>query len=113
MLSEVWSILIQLSPWLLLGMAISGLLELFLPANFIRRRMQGAAGVLQAVALGVPLPLCSCGVVPVGIGLKNQGADDGAAIGFVISTPQTGIDSILVSLSFSVGRSRFSKCVLL
>ena len=50
--------------------------------------------------LGVPLPLCSCGVVPAGIGLKNQGASDGAAVGFLISTPQTGIDSILVSASF-------------
>ena len=100
MLLAIWTILGQLSPWLLLGMAISGLLELLLPQNFIRRRFKGFSGVIQAVAIGIPLPLCSCGVIPAGIGLKNQGADDGASIGFVISTPQTGVDSILVSMSF-------------
>jgi uncharacterized membrane protein YraQ (UPF0718 family)/copper chaperone CopZ len=56
--------------------------------------------VLQAVGLGVPLPLCSCGVIPAGLGLKKDGASDGACIAFLISTPQTGVDSILVSGSF-------------
>lgn len=56
--------------------------------------------MVKAVLLGVPLPLCSCGVVPAGIGLKNQGASNGASVGFLISTPQTGVDSILVSASF-------------
>jgi len=55
---------------------------------------------VKSVLLGVPLPLCSCGVIPAGIGLKNDGASDGAAVGFLISTPQTGIDSVLVSASF-------------
>ena len=55
---------------------------------------------MKSVLLGVPLPLCSCGVIPAGIGLKNDGASDGAAVGFLISTPQTGIDSVLVSASF-------------
>ena len=100
MLLAIWSILGQLSPWLLLGMALSGILEIVLPKDFIRRRFKGASGVIQAVAIGVPLPLCSCGVVPAGIGLKNQGADDGASVGFIISTPQTGVDSVLVSVSF-------------
>jgi uncharacterized membrane protein YraQ (UPF0718 family)/copper chaperone CopZ len=54
----------------------------------------------KAVALGVPLPLCSCGVIPAGLGLKKDGASDGAAVGFLISTPQTGVDSLLVSASF-------------
>jgi uncharacterized membrane protein YraQ (UPF0718 family)/copper chaperone CopZ len=56
--------------------------------------------VAKAVALGVPLPLCSCGVIPTGLGLKKDGASDGAAVGFLISTPQTGVDSLLVSASF-------------
>ena len=81
-------------------MALSGVMHVLLPKNFIRRRLQGPAGVVKAVGLGVPLPLCSCGVVPAGIGLKNQGASNGAAVGFLISTPQTGVDSILVSASF-------------
>ena len=100
MIFATWQILCELAPWLLLGMLLSGLLHAFLPANFIRREFHGVSGTIKAVLLGVPLPLCSCGVVPAGIGLKNQGASDGAAVGFLISTPQTGIDSILVSASF-------------
>lgn len=95
-----WRVLCELAPWLLLGMVLSGVMHVLLPKNFIRRKLQGTAGVVKAVALGVPLPLCSCGVVPAGIGLKNQGASNGAAVGFLISTPQTGVDSILVSASF-------------
>ena len=95
-----WSYLGQLSPWLLIGLVLSAVLHVALPADFVRRRFKGMAGVLQAVAIGVPLPLCSCGVIPTGIGLKNEGAEDGAAVGFLISTPQTGVDSILVSVSF-------------
>lgn len=90
----------ELSPWLLLGMLLSGLLHVALPRNFVRRQFRGFKGVVQSVLLGVPLPLCSCGVIPAGIGLKNDGASDGASVGFLISTPQTGIDSVLVSASF-------------
>ena len=98
--TRCWTTLCELSPWLLLGMLISGILHVMLPKNFVRRRFRGFSGVLQSVLLGVPLPLCSCGVIPAGIGLKNDGASDGASVGFLISTPQTGIDSILVSASF-------------
>lgn len=95
-----WEILIQLSPWMLIGMFLSGLMHVLLPRDFVRRRFRGTSGVVNAVLLGVPLPLCSCGVVPAGIGLKNDGASDGASVGFLISTPQTGVDSILVSAGF-------------
>ena len=97
---ECWKVLCQLAPWLLLGLLLSGMLHVFLPAGFVRRKFHGFAGVIKAVLLGVPLPLCSCGVVPAGIGLKNQGASNGAAVGFLISTPQTGVDSVLVAASF-------------
>ena len=73
---------------------------MLLPSDFVRRSLRGRAGVLKAALLGVPLPLCSCGVIPAGLGLKKDGASNGAAVGFLISTPQTGIDSILVSASF-------------
>ncbi|QEG25053.1 permease [Mariniblastus fucicola] len=95
-----WATLCELSPWLLFGMFISGVLHVAVPKNLVRRRFRGFSGVVQSVLLGVPLPLCSCGVIPAGIGLKNDGASDGASVGFLISTPQTGIDSILVSASF-------------
>ena len=100
MIEAMWQILLQLAPWLLLGSAIAGILHIALPQNFIQKQMQGKSGVFKAIITGVPLPLCSCAVIPTGLGLKKDGASNGACIGFMISTPQTGIDSILVSASF-------------
>jgi uncharacterized membrane protein YraQ (UPF0718 family)/copper chaperone CopZ len=100
MIQAMWHVLLSLAPWMLLGMAIAGILHVLLPRNFIRSQLGGRGGVAKAVALGVPLPLCSCGVIPAGLGLKRDGASDGAAVGFLISTPQTGVDSILVSSAF-------------
>ena len=96
----MWSTLVQLAPWLLIGAAVAGLLHAVLPRNFVSRQLRGGGGVFKAVLVGVPLPLCSCGVIPAGLGLKRDGAGDGAALGFLISTPQTGVDSIFVSATF-------------
>ena len=95
-----WEVLIELSPWLLFGTLLAALLHVLLPKNLVRRQLSGYVGTLKAVVLGVPLPLCSCGVIPAGIGLRRTGASSGSAMGFLISTPQTGVDSILVSASF-------------
>ena len=100
MINAIWSITTELAPWLLLGTLVAALLHIWLPQGLLRRHLSGYGGVAKAVTLGVPLPLCSCGVIPAGIGLKKDGASDGAAVGFLISTPQTGVDSILVSASF-------------
>jgi uncharacterized protein len=97
---SVWNTTCLLAPWLLAGAAIAGVLHAVLPPGWLGRRFSGPAGVFKAVLLGVPLPLCSCGVIPAGISLRKQGASDQAAIAFLISTPQTGVDSILVSASF-------------
>ncbi len=101
-LNQLWHLMKELSPWLLFGLLLAGILHVLLPAGFIRRHLGGRrfVNVLKAVLVGVPMPLCSCGVIPTAIGLKKDGASDGAATGFLISTPQTGIDSILVSASF-------------
>ncbi len=101
-LTEVYNILLELSPSLLLGLLLAGILQVYLPKGLIQRRLSrnNTRSVLEAVLLGVPMPLCSCGVVPTAIGLRNGGASKGAATGFLISTPQTGLDSILVSASF-------------
>ena len=111
MLDAMWQVWLQLSPWLLLGAAAAGLLHVLLPRDFARRQFRGISGVAKAVALGVPLPLCSCGVIPAGLGLKKDGASDGAAVGFLISTPQTGVDSLLVSASFLGWPFTIFKCV--
>lgn len=99
-LGASWGVLLELAPWLLLGAAIAGILHAALPAGWVARELGGRLGVLKAVVLGVPLPLCSCGVIPAGLGLSRQGASPGATVGFLVSTPQTGVDSVLVSASF-------------
>jgi len=94
------SVLLELAPFLLLGMVVAGVLHVALPDRFVHRQLRGRFGVVKAVLLGVPLPLCSCGVIPTALGLRRDGASRGATVGFLISTPQTGVDSILVSASF-------------
>jgi uncharacterized membrane protein YraQ (UPF0718 family)/copper chaperone CopZ len=101
-LINAWNVLAEMAPWLLLGAGIAGLLHIFLPGDFIHRHLgkSSFSNVAKAVFFGVPMPLCSCGVIPAALGLKKDGASDGASVGFLISTPQTGIDSIFVSASF-------------
>lgn len=99
---EVWHVLRELAVWLLLGVAAAGVLHIFLPVDFVRRHLGKGTlrNVVKASLLGVPMPLCSCGVIPAAIGLKRDGASDGAAVAFLVSTPQTGLDSITVSAVF-------------
>ena len=97
MLPALWEILNELSPWLLLGAAVAGLMHMLVPAGALKRLLRGRGGLVASVLVGIPLPLCSCSVIPVGIGLRREGVGSGAAVGFLISTPQTGVDSILVS----------------
>jgi len=96
-LTALWDTTTAMGPWLLVGAAVAGVLHVLVPRNFMQRHFTGTAGVFKSVAFGVPLPLCSCGVIPAGIGLKRSGADDGASVAFLISTPQTGVDSIMVA----------------
>ncbi|MCR5424835.1 MAG: permease [Bacteroidales bacterium] len=90
-----------MSPYLLLGFLIAGVLHVFVPKKFYARYLSrnNKLSVLWAALLGVPLPLCSCGVIPTAVGLKNEGASKGAVASFLIATPQTGIDSILATFS--------------
>src|SRR5210317_1598447 len=99
-LQQIWMVLLELSPWLLFGTALSSLLHKLLPPNWIERQLHGKWGVLKSVLFGIPLPLCSCSVIPTGLGLEKQGSSKGATVGFLIATPQTGVDSIVVSASF-------------
>ena len=90
----------EMSPYLLLGFLIAGILHVFVPQRFYTRYLskENKWAVVWAALLGVPLPLCSCGVIPTAIGLRNEKASRGAVASFLIATPQTGIDSILASL---------------
>jgi len=95
------NVVCEMAPYLLLGFLIAGVLHVFVPqkfyANYLSRKNR--LSVLWAALLGVPLPLCSCGVIPTAIGLKNEKASKGAIASFLIATPQTGIDSILATFS--------------
>ena len=98
----VWQVMLELSPSLLLGLLIAGLMHVYLPTGFVHRGLSrpSLSSVTRASLIGVPLPLCSCGVIPAALGLRNEGASKGATTAFMISTPQTGVDSILVSAAF-------------
>lgn len=91
----------EMSPYLLLGFLIAGILHVFVPRTFYNKYLSrdNKLSVLYAALLGIPLPLCSCGVIPTAIGLRNEKASKGAVASFLIATPQTGIDSILATFS--------------
>ncbi len=93
---EVYFLFFEMAPYLVLGLLISGLLHVFLSKDFVIKHVGGhnLSSVFKAALFGVPLPLCSCGVVPTAVYLKNSGASKPAVTSFLISTPQTGIDSI-------------------
>ncbi|MCQ2255565.1 MAG: SO_0444 family Cu/Zn efflux transporter [Bacteroidaceae bacterium] len=100
-LTSLWAIILDMSPYLLLGFFIAGLLYAFVPQTLIAKHMArpGFRSVLNATLLGIPLPLCSCGVIPTTVGLRRAGVSRGACTSFLISTPQTGVDSILATYS--------------
>ena len=100
-LLSLLNVVCEMAPYLLLGFLIAGILHVFVPQGFYRKYLSkdNKWAVLWAALLGVPLPLCSCGVIPTAIGLRNEKASKGAVASFLIATPQTGIDSILATFS--------------
>ncbi|MCS6173925.1 SO_0444 family Cu/Zn efflux transporter [Shewanella baltica] len=87
------------APWLLLGLILAGLLKVFVPMVWMQKQLggHGFKTVVKAALLGAPLPLCSCGVIPAAVGLRRSGASKAATTSFLVSTPETGVDSIAVS----------------
>ncbi|MCK9554753.1 permease [bacterium] len=95
---ELW---LEVSPYLLLGMFIAGFLHVFLGADFIKRHLgkHSLLSIVKATFFGVPLPVCSCGVIPLANSLKKDGANTPSVLAFLVSTPTTGVDSILATFS--------------
>ena len=95
------SMLNSMSPYLLLGFFIAGLLHAFVPSAIYSRYLAGTGlrSVVTAAAFGIPLPLCSCGVLPTAVALRRSGASRAASTSFLIATPQTGVDSIAATYS--------------
>ena len=95
------SMLNGMSPYLLLGFLIAGVLHAFVPSAIYSRYLAGTGlrSVATAAAFGIPLPLCSCGVLPTAVALRRSGASRAASTSFLIATPQTGVDSIAATYS--------------
>ena len=98
-ISNFWMLIKEFSPYLILGCLISGILSVFLTVEIVQKYLgkKTISSVFIASFLGVPLPLCSCGVIPVSAYLSKHGASKGSVTSFLISTPQTGIDSIFIT----------------
>jgi uncharacterized membrane protein YraQ (UPF0718 family) len=98
---NLWVTVTQMAPYLLFGFLLAGILSVWISPKFVERHLggRGLLPVLKASAFGVPLPLCSCGVIPVSMSLRQHGASKGATVAFLLSTPQTGLDNILVAYS--------------
>lgn len=100
-MNELWYLLLEMAPWLLLGLIFAGLLKVYFPQKHIDKFLGKSdfKSALNGSLLGIPMPLCSCGVIPTGISFYKNGASKGATNSFLISTPQTGIDSIFATYS--------------
>ncbi len=100
-MQEIIHLINEMSPYLLLGFLLAGLLHVFVPKQYYLRFLSRPdfKSVVYATLFGIPLPLCSCGVIPTAMSIRKEGASKGAATAFLIATPQTGVDSIIATSS--------------
>jgi uncharacterized membrane protein YraQ (UPF0718 family) len=97
--NECWLVFKEAAPFVIFGFFAAGLLKVLIPERLIVKHLggNGFRSVFKASLFGVPLPLCSCGVIPVAVGLRKQGASKGATASFLVSVPETGIDSVAIT----------------
>ena len=82
------------APFLLLGMFIAGMINQWIPRTWVEKTLGGKSSILNAALIGAPLPLCSCSVIPVAMGIRRSGASKASTASFLVATPETGVDSI-------------------
>ena len=99
LISNFWELFVLSAPWLMLGLLIAGIINVYLPKDFLNKHLgsDGLLTTIKAALIGAPMPLCSCGVIPAALGLRRAGASKSATTAFLVSTPEPGIDSISVS----------------
>ena len=97
--TNTWYFVTELAPYLLFGFAVAGTLHVLIKPKSVQRWLgiPGLGSVIKASLMGLPMPLCSCSVIPVVASLRRSGASRGATASFLSSTPQTGVDSILAT----------------
>jgi len=98
--AEFWAVLGEMAPYLLFGFLAAGALSVLVSPETVERHLGGRGlwPVVKAALFGIPLPLCSCGVIPVGASLRRHGAGRGATVAFLIATPQDGVDLSLIHI---------------
>jgi uncharacterized membrane protein YraQ (UPF0718 family) len=82
------------APFLLLGMFIAGMINQWIPRTWVEKTLGGKSSIVNAALIGAPLPLCSCSVIPVAMGIRRSGASKASTASFLVATPETGVDSI-------------------
>lgn len=102
---NTWTLTAEMAPYLLFGFAVAGLLHILIRKEWVQRTLgrPGIGSVVKACLVGVPMPLCSCSVIPVAASLRKSGASRGATAAFLSATPQTGVDSILATYALLGG----------
>ena len=98
-IASSWEMLLDSSVYILFGIVVGGMLKMFLSTEYVVRHLgkDRFSSVIKAALFGIPIPLCSCGVLPAAAALKKQGANNGATTAFLISTPESGVDSIAIT----------------
>jgi len=99
LLYNIYALALDASFWLVIGLFIGGIFKTLIPTAFLHKHLSqdGFSSIIKAAILGAPLPLCSCGVIPAAMGLREAGASKSATTSFLVSTPETGIDSVFIT----------------
>ncbi|MFK8013071.1 MAG: SO_0444 family Cu/Zn efflux transporter [Marinicellaceae bacterium] len=99
LLHNIYLLALDASFWLVVGLIIGGVFKTLIPTVFLQKHLsqEGFGSIVKAAVLGAPLPLCSCGVIPAAMGLREAGASKSATTSFLVSTPETGVDSVFIT----------------
>lgn len=119
-LQNIWIFTTSISVYIILGLIFAGIIKQLIPDSFIKKHIgkNSLGSILKAALLGIPLPLCSCSVIPFATSLKKSGASKSALQTFLIATPITGVDSIMATYGifgwfFTLYRVVSSVCISL
>jgi len=98
-ISETLFLFLEISPYLIIGFFFAGIIHTLLGESYIRKHFarSGIISTIKATVLGIPLPICSCGVIPIAESLRKDGASKSSVMSFLVSTPSSGVDSILAT----------------
>ncbi|NLX27056.1 MAG: permease [Lentisphaerae bacterium] len=113
-LKEIWLVTVAMAPYLLFGFLAAGILSVLISKEYVRRHLGGSGWKpsVKAALIGVPMPICSCGVIPLAAALRKQGAGRGATASFLASTPQTGVDSLMITYALLGGVFAVSRALI-